>query len=377
MSSDFLFEISRESIRTFSVIIAFIYITSRFTIFQKIIDNELVTTRKKLFYLIYFSFFSIFTIIFPFEYKGTSLCSFRAASPILGGIFGGKGVGFGVALIGGGFRLIYLDSPEEWPLIIPMFVAAGIAELWQEDEYRPKEILQKSIYILLLYQAMHLFLVYLGLDRDIDIWFGVFPLHSLVFFVNLFGILIFLGITEELKRREEHMGVLQDLALTDEMTKTFNYRYFKSFLNEQLKQCDINKKDNVSLLFLDLDNFKDYNDTYGHQDGDELLKEIANLFRRSIRPKDVMCRYGGDEFAIVLPDTSGKIAFNVAERLRQRLKQKNYSIRGTNKLVTISIGIASYQEGMTADELLEAADEALYQAKEKGKDTICLHKTCY
>jgi len=317
------------------------------------------------------------TILFPFEYQGTRLCSARAASPVLAGFFGGKGVGFAVALAGGGFQLFYLGNWGEWYFLVPMIVAGGLAELWHENTHRIKEIFFASIYILLVYQGFHLFFSFFNLERDLGLWLSRLPFDLIVFFVNLLTVIIFFGIIHELKYREDHMGLLEDLALTDEMTNVYNYRYFKRFLEDYLEKCDADKGDNATLLFVDLDNFKAFNDTYGHKEGDKLLKEVAQIFKQSIRPRDVICRYGGDEFAIVLPDTRGKIGLNVAERLRQRLEHKKYAIEGTNEIVTASIGVASYQTWMRVDDLIEAADEALYEAKEKGKNTISPHNSCY
>ncbi|MBU4252668.1 MAG: diguanylate cyclase [Candidatus Omnitrophica bacterium] len=156
---------------------------------------------------------------------------------------------------------------------------------------------------------------------------------------------------------------LVDLAVRDGLTGLFNRRYFNELIMievDRLKRSPAT----LSVLMLDIDNFKNYNDTQGHQAGDILLKDAAKVFKNSVRPSDIVCRYGGEEFIIILPQTEKKAATIVAERLRVQV--------GLYLPTTVSIGIASVPEdAREISALIEKADSALYQAKAAGKNKWC------
>lgn len=157
----------------------------------------------------------------------------------------------------------------------------------------------------------------------------------------------------------------EKMAMVDGLTGLFNRRYFDINIRKELKRSARYEK-NLSLLMLDIDNFKFINDSKGHLFGDEVLKSFAVLLRESSREEDIACRYGGEEFSVILPETTGHGALTLAERLRNRIHNTDlFSENG----ITISGGIAPYPFcGKTAEELLENADRALYQAKFSGKD---------
>ncbi|RMH71639.1 MAG: diguanylate cyclase [Gemmatimonadetes bacterium] len=168
----------------------------------------------------------------------------------------------------------------------------------------------------------------------------------------------------------------QRSALTDALTGLYNRRYFEEVLFREIhraKRYDLN----TSLLFLDVDNFKKYNDTYGHSVGDQLLTDVGELIRKSLREADIPVRYGGEEFAVILPETSGQEAVYVAERIRRAIAQHYEECNGDNpawlEQVTVSIGIASFPiDAQFPGELVEKADLAMYRAKKDGKNRVCL-----
>jgi diguanylate cyclase (GGDEF)-like protein len=132
----------------------------------------------------------------------------------------------------------------------------------------------------------------------------------------------------------------------------------------------------LSLIVIDIDDFKEYNDAFGHQTGDEIIKGIAMLLKEHSRKMDWACRYGGEEFTIILPATNKKEGFVIAERLRERIK--NYPFLHEEampqKRITVSLGVAAFPEdGLTNTELIAAADKFLYKAKQQGKNQGC----CY
>ncbi len=185
-------------------------------------------------------------------------------------------------------------------------------------------------------------------------------------------ILVFNDITKEQKA----LKVLEKYATVDELTGLYNRRYFLEYCEEYIKNAK-RYSNNASFILMDIDYFKRINDTYGHQAGDSVLKEIAYLCCESIRNNDIIGRYGGEEFAILLPDTKIQDAFKLTERLRKNIKQKK--IKATDDsivLLTASFGL--YELNTETDEKLSEvfmkADRALYQAKEKGRDKIVVYK---
>ena len=171
----------------------------------------------------------------------------------------------------------------------------------------------------------------------------------------------------------EHM---KELSITDHVTGLFNRRYLEERFTEEINRSE---RYNLSFSFgiFDIDDFKLFNDTEGHLAGDAILKELARISLASSRVYDVICRYGGEEFAILMPQTGKDEAYNIAERIRKNIKE-GFTARWEKfprSSITISMGIASFPEdGKSAGELTKNADAALYKAKASGKDKTLIHK---
>ena len=167
-----------------------------------------------------------------------------------------------------------------------------------------------------------------------------------------------------LKRAEE-------LSVTDDLTQLYNSRYLNLVLRRETKRASRSGRP-LSLLFIDLDGFKAVNDGHGHLCGSRALVEAAGLIRGSARETDVVSRFGGDEFAIVLPDTGGEGAYAVGERVRERVAGHSFlADDGLNLHLTASVGVATLPDvAASADELVAAADKAMYQVKDSGKNGI-------
>jgi len=164
---------------------------------------------------------------------------------------------------------------------------------------------------------------------------------------------------------------VEALSVTDDLTKLYNSRYLNAVLRRETKRASRNSRP-LSLLFIDLDGFKGVNDAHGHLCGSRALVEAAVVIRGSARETDVVARFGGDEFALVLPDTGGDGAFAVGERIRERIAAHVFLAgEGLDMRLTCSVGVASIPHAaLSADELVQAADKAMYAVKASGKNGI-------
>lgn len=172
---------------------------------------------------------------------------------------------------------------------------------------------------------------------------------------------------------------MEQMARTDPLTSLPNHRVTIERLERTLASCQYSRQ-SCALLFVDLDHFKHINDYWGHQAGDAILREVGQRLRRALRPEDVIGRYGGEEFVVVLPHTDLQQAKDLAERVRIALTRRPWPIQGEEEtacprepLITASIGVAAFRlHGTTTSALLEAADSAMYQAKHSGRNRVCV-----
>ncbi|MBU0632665.1 diguanylate cyclase [bacterium] len=182
------------------------------------------------------------------------------------------------------------------------------------------------------------------------------------------AVVIFRDITER-KALEKQ---LSDLALHDKLTGLYNRGSFDEKLDYELSRAHRYHR-NLSLLMFDIDFFKKVNDTYGHQAGDDVLKEIAHIIKRSVRGSDYAARFGGEEFMVILPETESTKAFELAERIRKTLEAEPIQIAENETIhVTTSIGVATSTKGITAKKLMLSVDRALYKAKNSGRNRVCM-----
>jgi diguanylate cyclase (GGDEF)-like protein len=164
---------------------------------------------------------------------------------------------------------------------------------------------------------------------------------------------------------------MQRLAITDGLTGLFVHRYFQQRFDEEVSRAHWTDSC-FAFLMLDIDNFKQYNDRYGHIAGDIVLKKIAKSITSSVNPGDIVARYGGEEFGIVLVDTSKLEAQKIAQAVREKIEKEDFILRRETTKVSVSGGISFYpQDGKVKENLIKRADQALYKAKAEGKNRIC------
>jgi two-component system, cell cycle response regulator len=171
---------------------------------------------------------------------------------------------------------------------------------------------------------------------------------------------------------QEVNGALKEMAVRDGLTSLYNHRHFQEALAQEIARAHRSGKP-CSVAFMDVDNFKAYNDTHGHPDGDRLLRTLAEILTSHLRGSDLAARYGGEEFVLLLPETPKSAALRIAEGVRGRVEQEHFPGRERQPLgrVTVSIGVASYPEdGADAAEVMACADQRLYQAKHGGRNMV-------
>jgi two-component system, cell cycle response regulator len=168
--------------------------------------------------------------------------------------------------------------------------------------------------------------------------------------------------------RDRMLEQLKELAITDGLTQLYNSRHFYQQLEIEINRFN-RYSHPLSLLLIDIDHFKRYNDSHGHLEGDKILREAAWLIASCMRNLDSAYRYGGEEFTVILPETDISAAVNVAQRTRETI-EKNFRSDADRETITVSIGVAEYAAGDSLTEFIRRADRAMYLAKESGRNRI-------
>ena len=212
-----------------------------------------------------------------------------------------------------------------------------------------------SVYIALTYFAMKYF----------NLWFDlVYPLMlGFIVFVSAFVVKYII------KSRDFEQQYL--LATTDGLTELYNHRYFQEQMRMQVEQSKRYEAP-FSLIIIDIDYFKKFNDTYGHQAGDAVLRQVAQLIKANVRATDIACRYGGEEMSIILPNTSKEMAMITAKKICKLVSAKRFKLNNNQEShVTISSGVSTFpDDGATPSEIIDAADKKLYQSKNNGRNQV-------
>lgn len=183
---------------------------------------------------------------------------------------------------------------------------------------------------------------------------------------------------QEVEARRQAEAALRDsesryrrLSITDGLTGLYNHRHFYTCLEEECHRAR-QLSGTLSVLLVDVDNFKQFNDTYGHPAGDHVLSTLATVMGRSIRALDMGFRYGGEEFTVLLPECDAAGAYSIADRLREAFRATYHAVGDSGRYLSVSIGGAEFQPDEVPREFVRRADRALYRAKRLGKNCVCL-----
>ncbi|WP_248664011.1 SpoIIE family protein phosphatase [Fuchsiella alkaliacetigena] len=281
------------------MIVAWVYLSGNFSLTAK----NLLSKQSRLFYITYFSLFSLIAILFPIQYQGITLCSFRAVGPILGGLFGGPYVGGTVSLLGGMFRMQAGSCLQYWRAIPPAFLGGVLAGLTRKYKFRVKNKLFLSVLLLAIYQLATLFLSWLRIGDFIS-WLETLPVQISAFLINLLGITVFLKVVEQISENKKQMIELEDLYNNLETQFEKGRKLHEQFLPSDLPELAkysystyFQPAEKLGGDFYDLIKIKDQlifylADVSGHSlDGSMLnifLRETINnylLYQHSIEPR--------------------------------------------------------------------------------------------
>ncbi|MGE5554241.1 MAG: diguanylate cyclase domain-containing protein [Betaproteobacteria bacterium] len=282
----------------------------------------------------------------------------RYIAPVVGGMYGGPAVGVGQGVF---FLVWRLALERSWPgggVVVPLLVGLVAGVLSRGLSYR-----------LTLWKAAIIAIVALTTDAVLSPWLEGAELVGWLpelgtHIADFLTVMIVTRIFENERAEEEHKRILADLALTDGLTHLANHRQFHTQLAKEIESARV-RGSQVALVMLDIDYFKNYNDAFGHPEGDRLLTAIGDAIRAVIRSGDTGARYGGDEFALILPNTDLEAAQAVARRVQEAVNRYvHHDAQGRKTGVSLSAGVAVYPNSATdKDALIKRADEALYAAK--------------
>lgn len=177
---------------------------------------------------------------------------------------------------------------------------------------------------------------------------------------------------QEIRELQDNLAVVRTEALTDPLTTLANRKYFEDSMRRLLKEAEASRHP-LSVILTDIDHFKKFNDTYGHMTGDQVLRLVAMALKHNVKGQDVASRYGGEEFAVILPNTALAQAVTVADHIRRAVQAKELMRRSTGETlgrVTISLGVAMLRPGESSTSLIERADACLYAAKGAGRNCV-------
>ena len=240
-------------------------------------------------------------------------------------------------------------------ILLALFIASVVTRVSSAFTASMMSLSAYFIYILVAYYSM----------KYENLWLEV--VYPLIFSIAAFT---FAYVVKYLIKSRDFEQQYR-LATTDGLTELYNHRYFQEQIRMQVEQSK-RYNNNFSLIIIDIDFFKKFNDTFGHQSGDAVLRQVAQTLKKNVRATDIVCRYGGEEMSIILPNTGKDEAFSTAQKICERVASKKFKLAGDKETnVTISLGVSTFPyDGDNAPAIIEAADKRLYNAKNNGRNQV-------
>lgn len=240
-------------------------------------------------------------------------------------------------------------------ILLALFIASVVTRVSSAFTASMMSLSAYFIYILVAYYSM----------KYENLWLEV--VYPLIFSIAAFT---FAYVVKYLIKSRDFEQQYR-LATTDGLTELYNHRYFQEQIRMQVEQSK-RYNNNFSLIIIDIDFFKKFNDTFGHQSGDAVLRQVAQTLKKNVRATDIVCRYGGEEMSIILPNTGKDEAFSTAQKICERVASKKFKLAGDKETnVTISLGVSTFPyDGDSASSIIEAADKRLYNAKNNGRNQV-------
>lgn len=240
-------------------------------------------------------------------------------------------------------------------ILLALFIASVVTRVSSAFTASMMSLSAYFIYILIAYYSM----------KYENLWLEV--VYPLIFSIAAFT---FAYVVKYLIKSRDFEQQYK-LATTDGLTELYNHRYFQEQIRMQIEQSK-RYNHNFSLIIIDIDFFKKFNDTFGHQSGDAVLRQVAQTLKKNVRATDIVCRYGGEEMSIILPNTGKDEAFSTAQKICERVASKKFKLAGDKETnVTISLGVSTFPyDGDNASSIIEAADKRLYNAKNNGRNQV-------
>lgn len=303
-------------------------------------------------------------MVYSIKVSDTTIVDLRNFAVIISSLYGGVFSGILAGIIIGINRILFFGinissiTAFIMLLVIPI-ICGGISKT--KISFKMKFFYMNISQLFVFYIAVS----YLISDKqkllDVSLYYGLF---------SLIGGLIIFQICNYITRSNQNYRLLKESAQKDHLTGLNNVRHFDHIWNVHVQNVKENKE-MVSLLMIDIDHFKKVNDTFGHPVGDKILKELGIILNNNVRSVDTVCRNGGEEFSVILPDCSNDKAIEIAERIRSAVEEHDFFISKTDKInITVSIGVANFPETNDIDEMINKADACLYKAKRSGRNQV-------
>lgn len=305
-------------------------------------------------------------MVFSVRIGEITIIDFRNITIIISAILGGLLPALITAVIASIFRIIYFGATFASFIAVGSAIscAAGCSFIVSRKLRLYKKWLYSTVFTLLV-SGLALYLILEGwedaLPTILTYWIAFSVVSALTYWYVRYSL-----------STNRLFNQLQKESTKDFLTGLSNLRQFNAIYSHAI-QTAIEQEESLSLLAIDIDFFKKVNDTYGHPEGDIVLKELAEILSHNCRRFDEVSRNGGEEFSVLLPDCSSQRAFQIAERIRTAVENHSFTL-STGKIIniTVSIGVASYPDTLDdIEKLVEKADEALYKAKRSGRNMVC------